>query len=124
MKKYIIISATAVLLIPFLTLAAQSMNNISDVGNFIINIINGIFVPVLIAVAFIVFIYGIATAFIFNAGDEEKRKEGKNIMGYGLIGFFIMLSVWGLIFILTNSVGLNNSGPSTLPTSGVQVNTY
>lgn len=124
MKKYIIISATAVFLVPFLTFAAQSISNISDVGNFIINIINGIFVPVLIAVAFIVFIYGIATAFIFNASDAEKRKEGKNIMGYGLIGFFIMLSVWGLIFILTNSVGLNNSGPSTLPTSGVQVNTY
>ncbi len=119
MKKYIIISATAVFLIPFLTLASQSMSNISDVGSFIINIINGIFVPVLIAIAFIVFIYGIATAFIFNAGDAEKRKEGKNIMGYGLIGFFIMLSVWGLIFILTNSVGLNNSVPS-LPTS-VQV---
>lgn len=123
MKKYIIISVavTAVTLAtPFLAMAAVPINNITDVGTFIIGIINNVLVPVLMATAFIIFIYGIFAAFILNAGDEEKRKKGKTIMLYGLIGFFVMVSVWGLVHILTGSVSLNNN-PPPLQSSGINI---
>ncbi len=106
---------------PFLALAAVPVNNISDAGSFIISLINGVFVPVLMSVAFIIFIYGIFSAFILNAGDEEKRKKGKMIMMYGLIGFAVMVSVWGLVHLLTGSVSLNNN--YIAPSSGINVTT-
>ncbi len=105
---------------PLLALAAPYVNNISDVGQFIISTINGVFVPVLFSTAFIVFIWGAFTVFILGANDEAQKGKGKKLMLYGLIGFFVMVSVWGLVNILTGSVGLNNSG-TQLPSSGVNV---
>ncbi len=126
MKKYIItsIAVTAVTLaIPFLAMAATPINNIADVGSFIIGIINNVLVPVIMSAAFIIFVYGIFAAFILNAGDEEKRKKGKAIMMYGLIGFFVMVSVWGLVHILTGSVVLRNGPPTSIGTgTGIHIN--
>ncbi len=119
MKKYIITSVAVAFATPFLAMAAVQVNNISGVGSFIINTINGVFVPVLMSIAFIVFIYGIFSAFILNSGDEEKRKKGKMVMMYGLIGFAVMVSVWGLVNVFTGSVGLNSN--VTSPISGMHV---
>ena len=121
MKKVsIFVTGTfAALALPLVSFAA--VNNISDVGTFIINTINNILVPVLFAVAFIVFLWGAFTTFILGAGSEDVREKGKNLMLWGLIGFFVMVSIWGLVNILTGTVTFgNNAGPDT-PTSGVQI---
>jgi len=59
----------------------------------------------------------------FQLMKEEKREEAKNTVLYGIIGLFVMISIWGLVNILTNTAGLgNNSGPTGgTPTSGVQI---
>lgn len=103
--------------------AAASINNISDVGSFIINTINNVIVPVLFAVAFIVFLWGAFRTFILGANSEDVKEDGKNLMLYGLIGFFVMVSIWGLVNILTGTVGFgNNAGPAGgTPSAGVQV---
>ncbi|VAW32088.1 hypothetical protein MNBD_CPR01-395 [hydrothermal vent metagenome] len=121
MKKLItVITTTATLALPLLVVAQTSVSNLSQAGQFIIGIINGVLVPVLFAVAFIVFIWGAFQAFILGANDDTAKSKGKNLMLYGLIGFFVMVSVWGLVNILTGSVGLNNSGVN-VPTSGVNI---
>lgn len=124
MKKALVLSSAAVVavLLPAIAFAAQ-INNITDIGTFIINTINGIIVPVLFAIAFIVFLFGAFEAFILGATDGGAKKKGKDLMLWGLIGFFVMVSVWGLVNILTGTISFsNNSAPSTgLPTAGVQV---
>jgi hypothetical protein len=112
--------AVAALAVPLVSLAA--INNLSDVGSFIINIINNVLVPVLFAVAFIVFLWGAFDTFILGANSEDVKEKGKNLMLWGLIGFFVMVSVWGLVNILTGTISFgNNAGPSNVPTSGVPV---
>lgn len=124
MKKALTLTSLsfAVFALPLISFAA-AVNNLSDVGSFIINTINNVIVPVLFAVAFIVFLWGAFKTFILGANSEDVKKEGKNLMLWGLIGFFVMVSVWGLVNILTGTVGFgNNSGPTGgLPQSGVQV---
>ncbi len=119
-KTFTILTTLATFTLPLFAVAATSVSNISQAGNFVINTINGVFVPVLFAVAFIVFIWGAFQAFILGANDQEAKGKGKHLMMYGLIGFFVMVSVWGLVNILTGSVGLNNSGVN-VPTSGVNI---
>ena len=106
---------------PLVSLAALS--NISDVGAFIINTINNVFVPVIFAIAFIVFVWGAFQTFIIGAGDTDVKEKGKNLMLWGLIGFFVMVSVWGLVNILTGSVSFGNTTGISggTPKAGVQV---
>ncbi len=124
MKKALtrIALASAVFGLPLATYAA-TINNVSDAGSFIINTINGIIVPVLFAIAFIVFIWGAFQVFILGATNGKAKDDGKNHMLWGLIGFFVMVSVWGLVNILTGTVGFgNNTGPSGgTPSAGVQI---
>ncbi len=119
MKKTLALSTLAALALPLVS-AAQSINNIDDVGQFIIDTINGTLVPVLFAVAFIVFIWGVFQTFILGATSEDAKEKGKSLMLYGLIGFFVMVSVWGLVAILTGSVETDNTGP-TLPVAGSDI---
>jgi len=120
MKKLLASSAVLALLSPALAFAA--INNLSDAGSFIINTINNILVPVLFAVAFIVFLWGAFDTFILGANSEEVKERGKNLMLYGLIGFFVMVSIWGLVNILTGTFQFGNStGPTSVPQAGVQV---
>ena len=123
MKKALTITSFSLVAfaLPLVSLAA--INNVSDAGSFIINTINNVLVPVLFAISFIVFLWGAFQTFILGANDPGVKDKGKNLMLYGLIGFFVMVSVWGLVNILTGSVGFgSNSGPSGgTPNAGVRI---
>lgn len=122
MNKALVLGSLALsaLAVPLVSLAA--INNLSDVGSFIINVINNILVPVLFAVAFIVFLWGAFDTFILGANEEGVKEKGKNLMLWGLIGFFVMVSVWGLVNILTGTISFgNNTGPSQVPQTGVPI---
>lgn len=95
---------------------AQQVTSVQSAGSFVVNFINTVAVPVLFAIAFIVFIFGVFQYFIMSRGDEEKSANAKNLMLYGLIGFFLMVSVWGLVNILIGTVSLNSNTP-TFPTA-------
>jgi hypothetical protein len=117
MKKAIVFTSVslATLALPLISLAAQ-INNISDVGSFIISTINNILVPVLFAIAFIVFLYGAFKTFILGASSGDAQKEGKELMIWSLVGFFVMVSIWGLVGILTGTFSFGGGGVS-LPTT-------
>lgn len=123
MKKVLIYfsGALAAFALPLVSLAA--INNISDAGSFIINTINNVLVPVLFAVAFIIFLWGAFWTFIVGANDAEVKEKGKNLMLWGLIGFFVMVSIWGLVNILTGTISFGNNTGVTggTPKAGVQI---
>ena len=98
--------------VPFLAFAQTSVTSVQTAGSFIINIINTVAVPVLFAIAFLVFLWGIIEFFILSRGDEEKQQQGRGLMLYGIIGFFLMVSVWGLVNILVGTFSLSSSAPA------------
>ncbi len=123
MKKALALTTgtLAALALPLVSLAA--VNNLSDAGSFIINTINNVLVPVLFAIAFIVFLWGAFQTFIVGSNNEEVKENGKNLMLWGLIGFFVMVSIWGLVNILTGTVSFGNNTGVTggVPRAGVQI---
>ena len=76
----------------------------------LINIINSILVPLLMAVAFIFFLWGVFKYFILGSENEEERKTGRQFVLWGVIGFAIILSVWGLVAILLDTFSLGAGG--------------
>lgn len=62
------------------------------------------FVGFVFALAIAIFLYGLME-FALGADNEEKRSKGKQHIVWGIIGLFIMFSVWGIISIIMNFVG-------------------
>ncbi len=107
MKKFAVIASVWAL--PLLAFA--QVRSIYDAGAVITQIINGVLVPLVFAIAFIVFIWGVFQYFIAGGHDEEAKEKGKSLMLYGLVGFFLMVSVWGLVNILVGTFNLNSTPP-------------
>lgn len=84
-------------------------------GGFIISFVNSVIVPVIFAIAFVVFLWGVYTYFIAGAADEGKRKDGRTLILYGIIGFVIMLSVWGIVRLVQNTFGFGSETRPGLP---------
>lgn len=72
-----------------------------ELVNVIVTTIFNPIIRLLIAVAFVVFIYG-AIEFIAGADSDEKRAQGKKHLIYGIIGLFIMLGVMGFVEVIVN----------------------
>lgn len=71
-------------------------------------------IPLLAAAALLVFFWGIVK-FIRHAGSEDVREDAKNTMFWGLIGLFVMVSIWGIvIFFYQDLFGWGNAGPEVL----------
>lgn len=83
--------------------------------------VNTILLPVVIALAFLIFIWGVYKYFILGATSEDKRAEGRQLVLWGVIGFVIIFTVWGLVNIVTATLGLRAGGSSPeIPTIGTQ----
>jgi hypothetical protein len=76
--------------------------------------VNSILVPALIAISFIVFLWGVYKYFIFGAADEKSRTEGRQFVLWGVIGFVVITSVWGLVNMVKDTI-VPTSASSTRP---------
>lgn len=74
----------------------------------------GSIVPVLIALGIVYFVWGVISYVI--ADDEEAKTSGRNRIIWGIIGLAVIISVWGLVRILTNTFRVDNTGTINLPT--------
>lgn len=63
----------------------------------------------IMAFAVLTFVWGIYNYYLKPDAD---RGEAMNYVLYGTIGFFLMLSFWGLVNIIKNTLDLDNTAPS------------
>lgn len=81
--------------------------NIGTLVNSINKVILNPFIILLFAVALVVFIYGVVR-YLLSPENETVRNESKSHMVWGIIGMFIMVSVFGIMRIILNTVGDKN----------------
>lgn len=73
------------------------------VGKVSQEILNPIIV-IMFALATVYFFWGIAL-YIWNPENEQVREDGKRRMFWGVIGMFIMVSVFGIMRLIISSIG-------------------
>ena len=79
-----------------------SFTSIGNLFNFFsCTLINAV-LPLLVSLSVVAFVWGIIQYFL-NPDNEEKRKKGKSYMIWGIIALFVMVSMWGLVGILSNT---------------------
>jgi hypothetical protein len=113
MKKFIsTVAATALALSPALALAQNTNPSVETIiEGPITGILNAI-IPILITLGVIYFIWGIVQYVI--ADDEAAKEKGKNRMLYGLVGLFVIVTFWGLIEVIQNTLDIDPTTP-TIP---------
>jgi hypothetical protein len=111
MKKIFLPILSLIIAIPAIASAQISPTYIQGYSASIIGIINNYLVPVLLAAAFLVFLWGVFKQFIWKAESGEAHTEGAKFVATGIIGFVIILCLWGLVNIVKVTL-FNSSGAS------------
>lgn len=93
----------------------NAINNVNDLGVKAADIINTV-TYLLVAVAVIFIVWNVVRYLILPSGAEGKAAVGGNIL-WGIVGLFIIVSIWGLVNILTNTFATNGT-KQPIPNSG------
>jgi hypothetical protein len=105
LKKFtLILGLCGAVFLPFSVFAAgpNLFGVVVTVGNLLL-----IAVQVIGSLALLYFLWGLAN-YVLNAGDEKKKEEGRNIMLWGTIALFVMVSVWGLVRALQETFDIDS----------------
>ncbi len=108
MKKLI---ALVLSFMPSLAFAQTEITNVNQVVSTATKIGN---IVVSLAITFAVIWIIVSIVRFFIAGGEEDKQKGKDAIIYGVIGLFLILSIWGLVFILTNTFKTKNTIPTNI----------
>ncbi len=87
-----------------------SGKNLKGLIGLILNYLNQS-IYLLIAVAVVMFVFYVIKYFIAPSDGSERKEAGKYVM-YAIIGFFVILSLWGLVNILMHTFNFSNSPQS------------
>ncbi|MCA9367997.1 hypothetical protein KC887_07110 [Candidatus Kaiserbacteria bacterium] len=109
MKYFTRLAPFALAALPF---AASAQGVILDPNgtatSFLGNIVlfsNGVLIPFILGIAFLVFVWGMFRYFIAGGADEGARENGKNLMIYATLGFVLIIILWGVVNLLADSSG-------------------
>jgi hypothetical protein len=103
---------------PFVVFAQQPQADFGAVGktaSAFLGFLNGYVVPLLLAVAFLVFIWGMFKFFVQGGASEESRGEGKKLALWAVLGFVLIVSLWGIANVVADGFGFRSPALQTVP---------
>ncbi len=108
----------ALLFLPISLRAQVTLNSILEEMTSIIEV----FIPVAIAIAVVVFIWGLVRMIAgMSYGDSDTAiAEGKKRMIWGVVGLFLIVSIWGIVELLIVMFGADVGNQVSPP----QINTF
>jgi len=109
-SRYLVPAVT--FLTPFLVAAQTGIDRskIAPYSDGIINLINTVIVPLLFAIAFLYFVWGVFKYFFWGAENETERETGRQVILWSIIGFAVIVSVWGLTQIIIDTFNIPTGG--------------
>ncbi len=102
MKKSLFTLFVSLLLLPHLTFAQTAQLLLENIPKFISNVL----IPFLFGMAFLVFVYNIIRYFVIGGSNEKEHDNAKNLAIYSVAAFVFLVIFWGIVNMLTNSLGL------------------
>lgn len=112
MRKIFYIATASILLVPFIVQGVTIRDEVLLVVAYI-----NIFIPFLTVLGTLYVVWGVFQ-FIRSAGDEKAVTEGRNRIVFGIIGLFVMISIWGFVNLLVNSLKLPSDTIPKIPLIG------
>ncbi len=98
---------------PSMALAA-SFTNVEDLILSVGRLVE-ILLPLVVALALLFFFWGLAK-FVLEAGNEIEKQKGKDLMIWGVVALFVMVSVWGIVDFVIFALDIDNNQNINIPT--------
>ncbi len=83
-------------------------SNVKTLVESLTNVLNTWVLGILTLFALVNFIYTVVE-YIAASEDSTRKEKAKKVM-WGLIGLFVILSVWSLVAVLANTFGVTMGG--------------
>jgi len=93
--------ALAVAAVPASAHAAKLQDVVATIGQLLDS-----FIPIFITLAILAFFWGLI---LYLSEAAEKKTEGIQIMFYGLLALFVMVSIWGIIGLLRSTFNVTDN---------------
>ncbi len=105
--------------LPFLPVVAlaQEFGEINTFVGRITTFINNTLVPLVFGVALLVFIWGMFRFFILGGHTDDGKQQGKDLMIYAVVGFVLMVSIWGIVNLIANGLGFSGEQIQNIPST-------
>ena len=105
------LAVSALFFVPYLALAQA--DDLFDAVIIIAGLVQ-IAIPIAVALALLFFFWGLAN-YILSAGSEDAATRGRDIIIWGIIALFVIVSIWGLVAVLVTTFGVQSGGGITPP---------
>lgn len=106
MKKLFLSLYATTLLMPAFALA--QFGEIDDFLGDISDFINNILIPLLFAAALLFFLWGVFNYTIRGKEDPTDKEAGRQYMIWAVVGFVVMVSVFGIVNLIANGLGFSD----------------
>ena len=90
-----------------ISVQTAAVGSFGEIVGFVTKTVRSL-IPLVMTLALLYFLYG-AAQYILESKDEGKREEGRQVMLYGVLALFVMVSIAGIVQVLSNSLQLNNA---------------
>jgi hypothetical protein len=91
---------------------------IDDITNIIGTAVANLF----LTLAVVIFFWAVINFIIKRAqGASESMKQARDMLGWSIIGLFVMFSIWGIIYFFQSAFQIQNSNSISAPS--IRVNT-
>lgn len=97
MKK--ILPIILLLISPFTVFAVGTFQDLMTTFQGVISPL----VPLIVSLGVLIFFWGLIK-YIRSADDPKTREEGRQLIIYGVIAIFVMISMWGLVNVIVDTV--------------------
>ncbi len=84
------------------------MNSVIKLIHKINEVILNPLITLIFAAAVLIFLYGVFE-YLKGSDSDDARSTGRNHIIWGVVGMFIMVSVFGIMDIIMNTIGANPS---------------
>jgi heme/copper-type cytochrome/quinol oxidase subunit 4 len=108
------------LALPFFV-SAQGLSAQGFIASFL-TFSSKVLIPFLLGIAFLFFVFNVIRFFVVGGGNEDSRENARNLATYGVLAFVIIVVFWGVVNLLSNSLGFGGANvptPDYLQKNGV-----
>lgn len=102
------VAAVAALLVAPLAAFAQNLQNLNTLATSTLGVLN-IVITIVFVLAILVFGWGVVK-YITSANSPDKEKEARQFLWWGVIGIFVLASVFGLVRFIGTSLNVDQNG--------------